>query len=156
MTAARLVRHHQLVLADPARADGHDATGEPGDCWRTAVACLLGLHPADVPNIVRYHSNMDELRFWLEDYAGLDYGVTPGPEFVLEHPDLYPPGQLFIATGQSPRGDWLHCAIVDAALELVHDPHPSGAGILDVREVELITGRLLWPRPTRLALEAAS
>lgn len=150
MSAATM--HHQLVLADLARGDGHDVTGEPGDCWRTSIACILGLHPATVPNFARFYSWMDEARLWLAD-RGLDYGVTPSPAWVLENSDAYPVDQLFIATGQSPRGDWRHCVVMNRALELIHDPHPSGDGLANIQIVELITTWPLFPRPRRLELE---
>ena len=44
--------HTQTILADPARNDGHDADGNPGDCYRTAIACLLDLEPESVPHFV--------------------------------------------------------------------------------------------------------
>jgi hypothetical protein len=145
---------HQLILADPRRGDGHDANGNQGDCWRTCIATVLGLHPLDVPNFVQQYSWMEAARLWLAP-RGMDYGVTPGAEYVLDHPEIYD-GRLLIATGPSPRGDWMHCVVVDHQLNLVHDPHPSGAGITSIAVVELIVGEWLFPRPHQLQLEAAS
>ena len=31
----------QTILADPTRDDGHDASGQPGDCYRAALASAL-------------------------------------------------------------------------------------------------------------------
>lgn len=145
---------HQLVLADPTRDDGYDHTGEPGDCWRTCIANAIGARPADLPNFVRYHSWMEAARLWLADH-GHDYGVLPGPEWLAGHRDEFAQDALFIVTGPSPRGPWLHCVLMDRDLQLIHDPHPSGDGILEPRTVELVTTWPLFPRPTRLMLEAA-
>jgi hypothetical protein len=115
---------------------------------------VLGLPPAALPNFVRYYSWMEAARLWLGD-RGRDYGVLPSPEWLAEHRDQFPGDALFIVTGPSPRGDWLHCVLMDRDLQLVHDPHPSGLGIIEPQIVELVVDRFLFPRPTRLALEAA-
>lgn len=146
--------HHQVILADLNRGDGHNAEGEPGDCWRTCIANALGLRPLEVPNFVQQYSWMEAARRFLAPF-GKDYGVTPGPDYVLAHPEIYE-GRLLIGTGPSPRGDWLHCVVVDHQLQLVHDPHPSGAGILSVDIVELVVDTWLFPRPRQLQLEAAA
>ncbi|WP_311208756.1 MULTISPECIES: hypothetical protein [unclassified Aeromicrobium] len=128
---------HQLVLASPDRGDGHDVTGEPGDCWRTCIANMLGVHPSTVPNFVRYRSWMDEARRWLRA-RGYDYGyVIGGVEGLRNLRDDLDEGAWFIVTGPSPRGPWRHCVLMDRDLQLVHDPHPSGLGIITDDETEV-------------------
>ncbi|BCW61862.1 hypothetical protein [Arthrobacter sp. StoSoilB22] len=121
--------HKQRILADPARGDGHDANGIPGDCWKACIASLLDVEDYDsVPHFVG-----------LEDWWGETY------TYVWEKHQLslrkwrdaqhIPPGlELFIGVGPSPRGDFHHAVIVDRAGKLVHDPHPSDLGILNVEE----------------------
>lgn len=42
--------------------------------------------------------------------------------------ELYHPGVHYIASGKSPRGDFLHSTVhLDG--KLVHDPHPSRDGL---------------------------
>ena len=75
---------HQTILADPTRNDGHDATGQPGNCYQAAIASALG-------------------------------------------------------AGPSPRGPFRHVVVLDPKTgAMIHDPHPSGAGVTEVDEVELI------------------
>jgi hypothetical protein len=42
--------------------------------------------------------------------------------------DGFLPETLCIASGQSPRGDFMHSVIYRGG-SLVHDPHPDGAGL---------------------------
>lgn len=110
----------------------------PGDCWRTAVACLLYELRDDVPHFIHEHPGPE---WWAETVTYVE-GKLPG--WTLENynpafpayldPERSP--QFVIGTGQSPRGDWLHSVLLDAKTgELFHDPHPSGAGILTIESM---------------------
>lgn len=100
-----------------------------GDCWRTAIATILGLPRDDVPHFVAlgwdedpntYH---DLAQAWLEGR-----GLTLRYWGVLEQ--ARPWCKFLIAAGKSPRGEWDHAVVIDADTSgLVHDPHPSGTGI---------------------------
>ncbi|MGW8565701.1 hypothetical protein [Isoptericola sp. NPDC055881] len=97
-----------------------------GDCWRTAIACVLDIPPADVPHFVQEHGGYfaQATLDWLaeRDMRG---------EFWNGPPTDYE-GHV-IATGPSPRGDWLHAVVayIEPGLpgfvetRMVHDPHPS-------------------------------
>lgn len=137
--AGGLARQHQRYL---------EAGGEiPGDCWRTAIACLVEVPRDDVPHFIHEYAGDDEMstEWWTQSVAFVEAAV-PGwtlvclaPEFpIYQHPDDAP--RRVIVTGQSPRGDWLHCVIADAATgELVHDPYPGAAGVLTHVEVAALT-----------------
>lgn len=46
--------HKQLIEHDPIN-------GKYGDCYRTCIACLLNVHPNDIPHIYNYdHTKLDE------------------------------------------------------------------------------------------------
>lgn len=129
----------QSILADPARGDGRDADGRPGDCLRACVASLVEETLEDVPHFAEVADTAaDPAQWWWELTAWVDrrFGdrmeiVCIKPEFpVYDTPreEMWP--QHVIATGPSPRGDFNHCVLVDAWTgEMVHDPHPSGAGL---------------------------
>lgn len=102
-----------------------------GDCWRSAIASILSLPRDDVPHFIqdaRHDGDAAWLRAtqaWLSE-RGLVGTFWSGP----------PPGfeGYAIATGPSPRGDWLHCVVVHIAttedpdvmhVQDVHDPHPD-------------------------------
>ena len=129
--------HAQTILADPKRGDGHDAYGRPGDCWRTAIACLLDLDPLDVPHFGESDDWWDATLDWAEARGdSMVYLPLPIPgdwagwwehrASITEH---------VILGGPSPRGTFSHVVIGTPDLTMTHDPHPSGAGLADVVEV---------------------
>lgn len=124
-----MIKHTQQILADPTRGDGYDADGQPGDCWKACVATLLGVEDyATVPHFVTFED------WWGETYQYV-YKTTGKSLRKWRNPEIIPAGlELFIGVGPSPRGDFLHAVIVDRTGTLVHDPHPSGLGILEVEE----------------------
>lgn len=123
---------HQRYLAQ--RPDGHTLDGIPGDCYRTCVAIVVGLERDEVPHFVMFGSSCDDLtRRWVrETFPGNDLGwYLPSPWPLFEDVDQRDELQRYaVATGPSPRGRFPHCVVVDAVTgDLVHDPHPSGAGL---------------------------
>lgn len=143
--ARDLRRQHQRHLdTTAAYLAGEKVT--PGDCWRTAVACLLEELRDDVPHFIDLYPvddrNYSEGPMWWQ--ATVAYVEAQRPGWTLENynpafpayldPERSP--QLVIGTGQSPRGDWFHSVLLDAKTgELFSDPHPSGAGILTVESM---------------------
>jgi len=111
-----------------------------GDCWRTAIACLLDLtDPADVPHFIaidQARGDDTSTAWWTDTVAFVTQLIPAGqtlhllqPTFpiYLEPDNAWPHA---IATGPSPRGDFEHAVIVDARTgALVWDPHPSRAGL---------------------------
>lgn len=123
----------QTVLADPARNDGHDANGRPGDCMRTAVASLLDLDPAEVPHFAEYGDDdwWDEMRTWARRRGGeWIYLPLPIPEdwrewWTARRNDF----AHVLLSGDSPRGPFKHVVVGTPDLVTVHDVHPSRAGL---------------------------
>lgn len=118
---------------------------EAGDCWATAVACFAGLTERDRNELhrrivlsdlaikrARGGDGEDPSQWWnvtqrfLREKVGKVLGWADG--------DSVPPGGLWIASGPSPRGDWLHCVIAYGDGRLLHDPHPSNAGVPEIVE----------------------
>ena len=124
-----MIRHTQAIIADPARGDGNDTNGIPGDCWKACIASLLEVEDYDsVPHFVA----MDE---WWRETCAYVWGRAGKGLMKWRDRTLLPEGiELFIGTGPSPRGDFYHAVIVDREGNLVHDPHPSQLGILEVEE----------------------
>lgn len=150
----RFVR--QRVVA--ARPDGHDATGNPGDCLRAVVASLLDLPYDDVPH---FGAMRRGAAWW---HAMRAYARARGGDFLdvepvdgsVRHALVDPAaGAIGIGSGPSPRGPFRHVVLVDADLELVHDPHPSDRGLADVEDVFLYTAPYA-PAPALLALPAGT
>lgn len=116
--------------------------GDVGDCLSACVASLLNLPLDDVPVFVaepNWHAAMDN---WLAErglaliYLHFLRGTWP----------WIPPRDVpLIVGGQSPRGPWGHAVIGiwrEGAMEVLHDPHPSRAGIVgDPRNVYVLVPR---------------
>lgn len=124
-----MIPHKQQIRADPARGDGHDAQGRPGDCWKACVASILDVKDYDsVPHFVALEDWWGETHRYIWETTGKSLRKWRDPNHI---PDGI---EYFIGTGPSPRGDFYHAVIVDREGNLVHDPHPSGLGILAVED----------------------
>lgn len=100
-----------------------------GNCFAACIASLLELELATVPNFcVDHHSRWwDVLNDWLEP-RGFVAIMLEGAE-MQHYRSAY-----VIASGPSPREGVSHSVLYRNG-ELVHDPHPSRAGLLEVRDV---------------------
>lgn len=121
--------HKQLFLHDPAN-------GVSGDCFRTAIACLLDVAPETAPH---EHADdgptcMGRIARWLEQVhhctlihqwvnAGHDVDMTPQDACVIVKSFLEGSSSNFVLSGTSPRGTF-HAVVANGS-GLVHDPHPS-------------------------------
>lgn len=105
--------------------------GLRGNCMQAAVASLLGLTLFEVPNFIEETSDKGPGAFWrmIEEFFN-EHGYT-----LLERAGSARPPVLYLASGPSPRGV-SHTVIMKAG-ELVHDPHPSRAGIYEVNYVHV-------------------
>lgn len=121
----------------------------PGNCWQTAVACVLDLAPEKLPDQtvcdLWYKPNPEESGTWtrrepfysnelgayLKKHHGLAY-VNLHPHFMstLEVKD---PGIHFMSgkTVRTPASRENHVVVARYG-ELLWDPHPSRAGLVEV------------------------
>lgn len=130
-------RHIQTILGDPERGDGHNAAGRPGDCWRTAIACITDADsPEDVPHFVEQdedgHGNWYLLTL---DWLMHKFGETTRIPWVDSLDKITDPPEYMIACGPSPRGNFDHVVVIDSEGNLVHDPHPSQAGLTATEQI---------------------
>lgn len=100
-----------------------------GDCDRTCLATLLGMHPHDIPNFAALQDQWGEAcAAWLAErgWHRAAYNV-PQPDVNAWWIDR----GLHIAVGKSPRGDYNHAVLIDVTdvnpftFTFVHDPHPD-------------------------------
>lgn len=103
---------------------------KPGDgqCINACLATLTGVSLAEAPQV--YCCEVDDLapylrriRRFLRQYGYTIMGFTGKPENYA--------GATYIAVGDSPRGDESSHAVIMRGKKMVHDPHPSGDGILN-------------------------
>lgn len=142
-------------------------TGPVGNCWQTAVACLLEVDPAQLP----YQATLDRrlvdgkwvgqgynnpLQAYLRKHHGLAYVEMHLPEEALAMLAVRDPGWHLI-TGETVRTATLKCrhVVVGRYGNIAWDPHPSRAGLTtDLRYSLLVPFPKAWesyhdgtPRP---------
>jgi hypothetical protein len=100
-----------------------------GDCLRTTIANLLHIHRDSVPHFVQdEHDGLERVDIAVNNFLrpfGLAYLRLSLSDDYYEVCGIY--GLHHDRHGMSPRGVNHSCAYRDT--ELVHDPHPSHAGI---------------------------
>lgn len=149
-------------LYTPTNMDEHPV----GDCWRCCIASILELPAEKVPHFTELDDDTPERNWWSQSRKFVQE-FKPGLDMYFQDTDRYPetmlsedegvnlfedpgafgltPGKMYwvamwvILTGKSPRGDWLHSVVWDMSLgKMVHDPHPSRDGILDLRSIAVM------------------
>lgn len=118
---------------------GLDAVPEErGNCFSTCIACLLGIDTALVPNFCGLYGErewMVQANRWLSE-KGLLLVHFQGADPLASIPE-YQEHATMIASGLSPRGH--KHSVLWRNGKLLHDPHPSGAGLVEVpTEFELV------------------
>lgn len=139
-----------------------------GNCWQTAVACLLEIDPEVMPPQADYDwkvkkadgdtdwgpSYDNALQGYLHEHHDLTYHEMHGP------PTLYPllriesPG-WHLLTGRTVRSDQyggMRHVVVARYGELAWDPHPSRAGLIEeIRWAFLVPYPDSWRKPNAVS-----
>lgn len=121
-----MIPHIQQIIGDPARGDGHDVNGRPGDCWKTCIAAVLNIANLDeVPHFVEAEDWWTATQLFIRAHLGDNFSLRWWTAV-----DAIPGSPAFlIAAGDSPRGDFQHAVVAGSSGAMVHDPHPSGLGL---------------------------
>ena len=108
--------------------------GEEGNCGQACVASILGLDLDEVPDFREAHAEGRHWQFTLRDFL-LPLGLMPIVYYQASeaYTDIRPKGH-HIAGGRSPRMHPDGHYVVCFNGEMVHDPHPDGAGLLIVED----------------------
>jgi hypothetical protein len=100
-------------------------TGSPyGSCYATAIASALDLDLAAVPNFVAFRSG----RWWDAVLLWAQSNRLHVERLAVCETTQIPAGLAVVASGQGPRGH--RHAVVWQDGRMVHDPHPSDAGLV--------------------------
>lgn len=102
----------QTKLHDPEN-------GQVGNCLAAAVASILGLTIAQVPEFETMEN------YWI---PFVEFPAQFGRRLIY-HPSTHPPKGLSIGTVSSPRFPDTRHAVVCLDGKVVHDPHPSRASM---------------------------
>lgn len=146
----------QRYTASIRRRDGHTIDGIPGDCFRTALACLLGRPRDAVPHFALYLGWWEEIRRWMRAHDGRDlyYVDATEPDHWAAIPGEVDDDALVLVGGPSPRGPFGHVCVGRRDGTVLWDPHPSRAGLPEVAEF-FVPGPPYYLLRPRLALEAS-
>jgi hypothetical protein len=108
----------------------HDLSiGQQGDCFRACVASILELPISEVPHFAQLTHGSSSAAFWNMAYDWLE---ERGYEYTFCS-RVNRPGrdkaEFHMLTGLSPRGNGTyHCVVAQGGV-IVHDPHPTHAGL---------------------------
>jgi hypothetical protein len=139
------LEHHLLRRTVDQAIMHEDVPGaRPGDCLRAAMATITDRALLEVPHFVETPGTIQD--FW-DEVRGYVERVTLGTHMIecYDAADWLAwnkPAQVramkyaVILTGPSPRGAFSHAVVADpVTLEVIHDPHPTRAGILSAGQV---------------------
>lgn len=103
----------------------HDTEkGIEGNCTQAAIASLMGMELDEVPDFNTLHKDKPHSGYFWDHIHKWFY--ERGFQFQMSDPKYSWPC-LYLASGPSPRG-LSHIVVMEDG-KMVHDPHPSRAGI---------------------------
>jgi len=118
----------------------HDPSGlsAPGNCWTACIASLLECELAELPDEATFWKpGMTPAESWIPYQKAMlaflwrEHGLTlveVRSTNVLFHAGVDMP--YSILSGPSPRDQQINHAVISRGNEIVHDPHPSRAGLV--------------------------
>lgn len=102
-----------------------------GDCLRACVASVLDLDLDDVPHFVQYIEHPEGSKnIWYWALVGFCAAYGWKVDYVEKGDETPAPRGWTFIDGKSPRGH--SHVVVGHDGTMVHDPHPSGAGLMGV------------------------
>lgn len=119
----------QTIFYDP------DREAPRGNCWQAALASVLELPIDEVPHFVDLDERGGAEVDWWNDSIQWLHERGYSIHLFDKYPDT---DDYVLVSGKSPRGDFYHVVIYKDG-KMVHDPHPSGAGIETEEDFEIIT-----------------
>ena len=142
--------HKQLFRHNPEQ-------GVYGDCFRTAIGCLLDLAPVDVPHFAEGTDSgreaLDRAAVWLKHRDLAMFTVAFGGETpvadVLAHMGVMNPGVYYLLSGTSRNGT--NHTVVAHGGEIVHDPALDDSGIVGPMDHGMFLVEVLIPLSQKAA-----
>lgn len=110
-----------------------DTSPTTGNCWQTAIACVIEQDPDRVPHFVKADTDGIVSDWWLYSQYWLHYH---GYELSALGRHLYT-NEHYLVMGYTVRETYHVCVYLNG--KMVHDPHPSGAGL--TKELETVVIR---------------
>jgi hypothetical protein len=105
--------------------------GERGDCYRACLASILELALEDVPHVCLHADWRERTVAFLRPFG---LGLLTVNVFPEDYPRELFPDAWHVMAGPGQRG--VRHAVVGRRAIMLHDPHPSGAGLLSIEEYD--------------------
>jgi hypothetical protein len=107
-----------------------------GDCWRTSIACLLNLHPSEVPHFCdknnwnNFNSSLDVAKEWLKSkgYGYWEFAFKSTLENILNSVQANAPDTYYILAGNSSNN--IGHSVICLNDKIIHDPSIDNSGII--------------------------
>ena len=115
----------------------HKENGIHGDCWESCILSITELDRELLPSVndEKYKGDTYWQDFYMDMVLALEkYGWELTHATINGFEDE---GDFVIASGDSPRGNGIKHAVVWNK-GIVHDPHESNAGILNIDRFEIL------------------
>lgn len=117
----------------------------PGNCWPACIASILEVPLAEVPDEADFWKpGMNHRQSWRLYYPAVTKWLRDRGYLIVEvrMKDVCYAGEVWdvpsIISGPSPRNSEVNHAVVGCGNAIVHDPHPSRAGLA------MIEGKDWW------------
>lgn len=121
-------------------------TEAPGNCWAACIASILEVPLPEVPDEANFWKpGMSHRQSWRLYEPSVHRWLRERGLLLLDvrSKQVFYSGEQFdpfcIVSGPSPRNCDVNHAVVGRGMEIIHDPHPSRAGLLPPSE-----GREWW------------
>ncbi len=103
---------------------------DDGQCLNACFATLIGVPLSEAPKIYQHEQDdptpyLRRVRRWLARHGYSIMGFEGRPDICAN--------AVHIAMGDSPRPTECSHAVIKRGTKIIHDPHPSGAGIVGHR-----------------------
>jgi len=142
-----------MIPVDQTRFHDPEGKSPPGNCWAACLASILEFRLEDVPDLADYWTpDASAAKVWNAYYdATIAWLAKQNLGFVEAHFDQYnrdlTDNAWCLIAGPSPRYPVFH-SVVGRNFEVVHDPHPSRAGLAGERR-EWLFGYVVLLDPAR-------
>lgn len=123
-----------------------------GNCFAACIATILEVPLESLPNFAVEFTGDDwaeRMAEWLMEHLGVSVINVEVKDEASCLRCLN--GVEHVVGGKSPRGDFGHC-VVAVGGKVVHDPHPSRAGLLEVWDYTLFVA----PHPSAVVVRAVA
>jgi len=117
---------------------------ENGDCFKCCIASLLELDYEDVPNFIEFGRGKwyEKTYYFLQEHGYDLHGLSQHQATKPTLEEYKGVDGFIIARGPSLRYEGSTHAVIYKKGELVHDPHPSKAGVPEVLGFYMIQKKL--------------